>query len=117
MGDLPIEFFESLAERRIRQAAERGEFDDLPGSGRPLPGLTGPYDPNWWVKEWIRRTSLEETIAEVRNTVRAELPKLKASPDSQETAQRLTELNETIAALNRQLPARQQLEPIEIRSS
>jgi len=26
-----------LAERRIREARERGELDDLPGAGRPLP--------------------------------------------------------------------------------
>lgn len=28
--------FEIIAERRIREAMERGEFDDLPGAGRPL---------------------------------------------------------------------------------
>ena len=114
MGDRPIEIFESLAERRIREAAERGEFDDLPGAGQPLPGLSGTYDPDWWVKEWIRRTSLEETLAEVRSTIRAELPKLKASPDSPETSGRIKELNETIEALNRKLPVHQRLDPIEI---
>lgn len=29
--------FERIAEARIAAAIERGEFDDLPGSGRPLP--------------------------------------------------------------------------------
>jgi len=29
--------FEFLAEQRIREALERGEFDDLPGKGEPLP--------------------------------------------------------------------------------
>jgi len=28
--------FDQIAEARIRAAAERGEFDDLPGAGRPL---------------------------------------------------------------------------------
>ena len=28
--------FEALAEQRIREAIERGEFDHLPGAGRPL---------------------------------------------------------------------------------
>jgi hypothetical protein len=28
--------FEELAESRIREAMERGDFDDLPGMGRPL---------------------------------------------------------------------------------
>lgn len=31
-----IHGFEKLIEERIRRAQERGEFDDLPGSGRPL---------------------------------------------------------------------------------
>lgn len=114
MGDRPIEFFESLAERRIREAVERGEFDDLPGAGRPLPGLGGTYDPDWWVKEWVRRTSLEETLAEVRSTIRSELPKLKAFPDSSETSGRIRELNETIASLNQKLSPQQRLDPIEI---
>lgn len=113
MNDRPIEFFESLAERRLREAAEQGEFDDLPGAGRPIPGLGETYDPNWWVKEWMRRTSLEETIAEVRSTIRSDLPKLKAFPDSPETAQRLAELNEMIEALNRELPTGQRLALIE----
>jgi hypothetical protein len=117
MGDRPIEFFESLAERRIREAAERGEFDDLPGAGQPLPGLTGTYDPNWWVKEWIRRTGLEETLFEVRGTIRSELPKLKGSPDSLEKAQRLAVLNEMIETLNRELPAGQRLDRIDVTGS
>jgi DnaJ homologue, subfamily C, member 28, conserved domain len=28
--------FEAIAERKIREAIERGEFADLPGAGRPL---------------------------------------------------------------------------------
>lgn len=114
MGDRPAEFWESLAERRIREAAEEGAFDDLPGAGEPLPGLHGPYDPDWWVKEWLRRTSLEDTIAEVLHTIRRELPRLEASPHSAETSRRLTELNETIEALNRELPTRKHLDPIEL---
>jgi len=114
MGDLPIEFFESLAERRIREAAERGEFDDLPGSGQPLPGLTGTYDPNWWVKEWIRRASLEDTVAEVRRTIRSELPAWRAFPNPRETSERIRELNETIASLNQKLSPQQRLDPVEI---
>ena len=32
-----MSFFERLAEERIREAMERGEFDDLPLAGQPLP--------------------------------------------------------------------------------
>jgi DnaJ-like protein len=42
--------FESWVERQIREGIERGEFDDLPGSGKPLPDRGKPYDENWWIR-------------------------------------------------------------------
>ncbi len=39
-----MSFLERLAEQRIQEAQARGEFDDLPGAGKPLPqeeDLTG----------------------------------------------------------------------------
>ncbi|MDI2028032.1 DUF1992 domain-containing protein [Saccharopolyspora sp. TS4A08] len=50
--------FESWVDRQIRTAQERGEFDDLPGAGKPLPGAGAPLDEQWWVKEQIRREGL-----------------------------------------------------------
>jgi hypothetical protein len=34
---------------------ERGEFDDLEGEGRPIPGQGEIDDPLWWVRKWIQR--------------------------------------------------------------
>ncbi len=50
-----------LAERRIREAQERGEFDDLPGAGRPIPEATAPYEEMWWVRRWLERERLRST--------------------------------------------------------
>ena len=50
--------FESYVERQIREAIERGEFDDLPGQGQPLPDLNGRDDPNRWVKGLLEREKL-----------------------------------------------------------
>ena len=50
--------YETLVERQIRLAQERGDFDDLPGKGKPLPGLDGPDDENWWLKGYLRREGL-----------------------------------------------------------
>jgi hypothetical protein len=47
--------FETWVERQIREAQERGEFENLPGAGKPLPGLTGHYDDQWWVKQVAQR--------------------------------------------------------------
>jgi hypothetical protein len=50
--------FETWIDRQIRQAAERGEFDDLAGSGAPLADLGKPYDEMWWVKRKLRNENL-----------------------------------------------------------
>ncbi|MCB7135726.1 J-domain-containing protein [Cellulosimicrobium marinum] len=42
----------------IDQAIRRGEFDDLPLAGKPIPGLTGRHDPDWWLKGVIEREQL-----------------------------------------------------------
>ncbi|WP_435737820.1 DUF1992 domain-containing protein [Cellulosimicrobium sp. PMB13] len=42
----------------IDQAIRRGEFDDLPLAGKPIPGLTGRHDPDWWLKSVIERERL-----------------------------------------------------------
>jgi hypothetical protein len=47
--------FESWVDRQIREAAERGAFDDLPGAGKPLPDLNEPYDENWWLRQKMSR--------------------------------------------------------------
>ncbi|ANY06976.1 J-domain-containing protein [Pseudonocardia sp. HH130630-07] len=52
--------FESPVDRSIREAVERGDFDDLPGKGRPLPGAggTGPVDENWWIRGYLQREGI-----------------------------------------------------------
>ena len=47
-----------IAETAIEQAMRRGEFDNLPGSGKPLTGLTGVHDPDWWIRRKIEREQL-----------------------------------------------------------
>ena len=34
---------------------ERGEFDDLPGAGKPIEGLGAEHDPDWWLKKLVER--------------------------------------------------------------
>jgi hypothetical protein len=50
--------FEGFVERQIREAQERGEFENLPGAGKPLAGLDQPYDEMWWVRDLMRREQL-----------------------------------------------------------
>ncbi|WP_329225407.1 MULTISPECIES: DUF1992 domain-containing protein [unclassified Streptomyces] len=50
--------FETWVDRQIREAEERGSFADLPGAGRPIPGLDRPYDAMWWIKAKMEREGL-----------------------------------------------------------
>ncbi len=50
--------WESAVEQQIREAMVRGEFDDLPGRGKPIPGLDGSHDEEWWVKRKLQREQL-----------------------------------------------------------
>jgi hypothetical protein len=47
--------FESALDRQIRAAEERGEFDDLPGKGKPLASDAAPYRADWWVNQVVER--------------------------------------------------------------
>jgi hypothetical protein len=66
-SDLPLPFYNPaafafdtetaitlIADMQIRKAIERGEFDDLPGSGKPL-DLPDHHDPDWWLKNLMKR--------------------------------------------------------------
>lgn len=50
--------WEAWIDRQIREAHDRGEFDDLPGKGHPIPDLDKPYDQNWWVRGKLRSEGL-----------------------------------------------------------
>ena len=46
--------FESWIDKQIREAQERGEFDNLPSAGKPLPGAGEPLEEDWWIKRKVR---------------------------------------------------------------
>ncbi|MCC5581528.1 DUF1992 domain-containing protein [Microtetraspora sp. AC03309] len=50
--------FESWIDRQIREGTERGLFDNLPGTGKPLPDQGKPYDEMWWIKQKLREENL-----------------------------------------------------------
>jgi len=50
--------YESWVDRQIREAIDRGEFDNLSGQGKPIKGLNGREDENWWLKAYLEREQL-----------------------------------------------------------
>lgn len=94
---------ESWIDKLIREAEQRGEFDNLPGAGKPIPGLDQPHDELWWVKQLLEREKLSVTPATLalRKEVEEALRRI-GEATSEKTVRRLVaDLNEKIAAVNR----------------
>ena len=51
--------FENWIDRQIREAMERGAFDNLPGAGQPLELDTSE---DWWIKAKMRAENLEAVL-------------------------------------------------------
>ncbi|KQM82675.1 DUF1992 domain-containing protein [Agromyces sp. Leaf222] len=96
----------AFVENAIQQAIRRGEFDDLPGAGKPLEGLTGQHDPDWWIRRKIEREQLTG-LGPPALTLRVENAQLDATLDRMH---RESEVREAVEDFNRRVvEARRQL--------
>ncbi|MFJ6796156.1 DUF1992 domain-containing protein [Streptomyces sp. NPDC091268] len=98
--------FESWVDRQIRESADRGEFEDLPGFGKPLASLDAPYDELWWIKGKMHRegfSSLPPALA-LRKEAEDALEAARAAPSERRARAILAEVNEKIRAALRRPP-------------
>ncbi len=91
---------------QVRRAIDRGEFDNLPGTGKPIPGLSGTHDPDWWVKSLIERERLTGVLPPAL-ALRKEDATLEAQLDRETTEQGVRRLLEDFN--HRVVEARRQL--------
>jgi DnaJ-like protein len=91
-------------ELQVRQAMARGDFDDLPGTGKPL-RLPDRHDPDWWVKQLIERENIH--VAPPAIALRREDAELDATIDREareEGVRRLVDdFNHRVVEARRQL--------------
>lgn len=91
---------------QIQQAMERGEFDDLPGQGKPLGDLGSPYDRDWWLKRLIEREQITGVLPEALQ-LRKEDGELDEVLDREAAEKRVREIvagfNHRVVAARRQL--------------
>jgi len=88
--------WETWVDRQIRDAQERGQFDDLPGKGKPIPGLDRPYDENWWIKQKLQREQLSVlppglALRKEVETILDNLPALQSEQSVRTTFERLNQ--------------------------
>lgn len=48
----------AVVEGALQEAIRRGDFDNLPGFGKPLTGLDKADDPDWWIRDKIEKENL-----------------------------------------------------------
>ena len=101
--ELSMREYETVMERRIREAEARGDFDNLPGAGKPIPGLDRPHDELWWVRQMLKREDIAFLPGhlQLRRDAERAIERALAAPTEAAARRIVTELNEKIAAHNR----------------
>ena len=96
----------AFVETAIQQAIRRGEFDDLPGAGKPLSDLGSSHDPDWWIRRKIETEKLTG-LGPPALTLRVEHAELAERLDA---IAREPEVREAVQDFNRRvIEARRQL--------
>ncbi len=94
--------WETWIDRQVRDGMDRGEFDGLPGHGKPIRDLERPRDEMWWVKDKLRRESVEflpPTLA-LRKEVEDARARIAAAETEDEVRRIVAEINEKIVKAN-----------------
>ncbi|SDZ09714.1 protein of unknown function [Herbiconiux ginsengi] len=95
-----------FVEIQIAQAMRRGDFDDLPGAGKPLTHLTESYDPNWWIRRKIERerlTGLGPPALTLRTEDAALDERIDEAGSERAVRELLTDFNRRVIEARRQL--------------
>ncbi|SCL31540.1 protein of unknown function [Micromonospora rhizosphaerae] len=95
--------WEATVEAQIRSAQERGEFDGLPGAGKPIPGRDLPYDESWWIKSFLEREALPTdlllpTPLQLRRRIEQLPDEVRDLPTEESVRTFVAELNAQIVA-------------------
>jgi hypothetical protein len=95
----------SWVDLQVRQAMERGEFDNLPGQGKPIEDLGVEHDPDWWVKKLVEREHI--ALLPPALALRKEDAELEARLDAitveREVRRELEDFNRRVVETRRQL--------------
>jgi hypothetical protein len=105
LGSMSVEERSRYVDTVVDQAMRRGEFDNLPLQGKPIPGLSGTHDPDWWLKGLIEREKITGVLptAQLR-TDDAELDaKLDLEAMEERVREIVTDFNARIIDARRQL--------------
>ena len=95
--------WESWVDGLINQARERGDFDNLPGTGKPIASLEQSTDELWWVRQLLKREGISVTAPSLalRKAVEDILERVPTMKSERHVREALTEINTRIREANR----------------
>jgi Domain of unknown function (DUF1992) len=105
--DRRLEYQARWVDLQVQRAIERGEFDNLPGAGKPIPDLDTTHDPDWWLKRFIEREQITGVLPPAL-ALRVEDAELNDVLDTESSERRVRERLEDFNA--RVVSARRQLQ-------
>jgi len=85
----------------LERMADRGDFDELPGKGRPIPNLD-PNDHGWWIRSKLERegVSVAPEPLRLRREIERSIDALWSLGSEERVRARIAEINLRIRALN-----------------
>jgi hypothetical protein len=94
--------FESLVEDQILQAYAEGEFENLPGFGKPIRSLDDPDDEDWWLKQKLKLENLSALPPglAIRVEVHKTLERIWSLVSESAVREAVEKLNEKIRSAN-----------------
>ncbi|MFP3913937.1 MAG: DnaJ family domain-containing protein [Actinomycetota bacterium] len=93
--------FRDSVEEQLQEAMERGEFDHLPGSGRPL--NLGDASPDWWARRKLDEIRRQDRLIDEVRALEELRDDLWRMPDPGSVRRGVEQLNARIEELNRQV--------------
>lgn len=93
--------FESIADRRIREARAAGLFDDLPLAGQPIPDLDRQRPAGWWADRVARQERSVSKREELDALVAGAMAGVWRLPTEATVRAHVAELNAAVAEYNR----------------
>jgi hypothetical protein len=109
-----MSYLDLLVDEQIRQAMERGEFDDLTGAGKPLADLDRQRQAGWFAERLVRRERSrvlhEDTLADLADRRVG----FWRAPSIADLRRLVTEANRTIAAANGRLEPDDRIAPFDL---
>ena len=95
--------WQTWIDKQIHDAQQRGEFDNLAGTGKPLADIDEPLDELWWVKRKLKEegVSFLPPALAIRREVELTREAIAAADNEERVRDLVTAINARIREVNR----------------